>query len=145
MPSGSESFVDVLQGPQRQQPATQCGDLLLRDRMGLWTYQWAVTVDDYVQGVTLVVRGLDLLDSTGRQISVARLLGRSIPATFAHHALVMKSRTQKLSKSAGDTGVRDLRAAGWCAADVIGDAACRMGLVPEAQPIDAREVANLFL
>ena len=48
-----------------------------RDRDGNWTYQFAATVDDYVQGVTLVIRGDDLLASTGRQIQLARLLGRA--------------------------------------------------------------------
>ena len=54
-----ERFDDLLQGPQVQQPSEQCGDLLVRDRNGYWTYQFAVTVDDFDQGVNLVVRGLD--------------------------------------------------------------------------------------
>ena len=91
----------------------------MRDRDGHWTYQFAATVDDLVQGVTLVIRGVDLLDSTGRQIQLARLLGRAEPPAFLHHALIMKSATQKLSKSDGDTGVRDLRARGWTPAQVI--------------------------
>jgi len=107
-----EHFDDLRLGPQTQQPSAQCGDLLARDRQGNWTYQFAATVDDLEQGVTLVVRGEDLLDSTGRQIQLARLLGRQQPPRFLHHALLMKSPTQKLSKSDGDTGVRDLRARG---------------------------------
>jgi glutamyl-tRNA synthetase/glutamyl-Q tRNA(Asp) synthetase len=85
---------------------------MIRDRLGNWTYQWAATIDDYLQGVTHVIRGADLLDSTGRQIRLARLAGREVPAAFLHHPLIMKSATQKLSKSDRDTGVRDLRAAG---------------------------------
>src|SRR5205823_14161418 len=85
------------------------GDL----REGNWTYQFAVVVDDWRQGVNLVVRGEDLLDSTGRQMQLARLLGRTEPPRFLHHRLLMKSPAQKLSKSDGDTGVRDLRAKGW--------------------------------
>ena len=107
-----------------QTPADQCGDLLIRDRRGNWTYQFVVTVDDHLQGVTDVVRGVDLLASTGRQVLLGRLIGRPSPCEFAHHALIMKSPTQKLSKSDGDTGVRDLRAAGWTRQRVI--AACRM-------------------
>jgi glutamyl-Q tRNA(Asp) synthetase len=114
-----ERFVDLRHGPQEQRPSEQCGDLLIRDREGNWTYQFAVTVDDYVQGVTHVIRGDDLLASTGRQLQVARLLGRREPPLFLHHALIMKSATQKLSKSDGDTGVRDLRARGWTPAQVI--------------------------
>lgn len=116
---GVDQFEDGLCGTQSQDPSGQCGDLLLRDRVGNWTYQFAVTVDDLDQGVTDVIRGTDLLDSTGRQIRLGRLLGRPSPARFWHHPLVMKSPTEKLSKSDGDTGVRDLRAAGWSPGDVI--------------------------
>jgi len=114
-----ERFVDLRHGPQEQRPSEQCGDLLVRDREGNWTYQFAATVDDYVQGVTLVIRGDDLLASTGRQIQLARLLGRSEPPQFLHHPLIMKSADQKLSKSDRDTGIRDLRAAGWTPEQVI--------------------------
>jgi glutamyl-Q tRNA(Asp) synthetase len=118
-----ERFVDLRLGPQEQRPFEQCGDLVLRDRDGNWTYQFAAVVDDFVQGVTLVVRGEDLLDSTGRQIQLARMLGRRDPPGFLHHGLVMKTPTQKLSKSDGDTGIRELRAKGWTANDVLSHAA----------------------
>jgi glutamyl-tRNA synthetase/glutamyl-Q tRNA(Asp) synthetase len=123
---GIETFVDGLRGPQSQEPAVQCGDLLIRDRLGNWTYQWAATIDDYLQGITHVIRGADLLASTGRQIRLARLVGRQTQATFMHHPLIMKSPAQKLSKSDGDTGVRDLRAAGWSPERVIARAASGM-------------------
>lgn len=118
MDPGVETFVDRLLGPQVQDPARQCGDVLIRDRLGNWTYQFAASVDDFDQGIDLVIRGVDLLASTGRQIRIARLLGRERPATFMHHPLLMKSPTRKLSKSDGDTGVRDLRAQGLTPAQV---------------------------
>jgi len=114
-----ERFVDLRQGLQEQRPSEQCGDLLARDRDGNWTYQFAATVDDLVQGITLVIRGDDLLASTGRQIQLARLLGRGEPPEFLHHPLIMKSPDQKLSKSDGDTGIRELRARGLPPAQVI--------------------------
>ena len=117
-----ECFDDLLLGPQRQSPAGQCGDVLIRDRLGNWTYQFAAAVDDWRQGVDLVIRGIDLLESTGRQIYLARVLGRRAPAVFMHHPLIMKSPDQKLSKSDRDTGVRDLRAAGWSRERVIEEA-----------------------
>jgi glutamyl-tRNA synthetase/glutamyl-Q tRNA(Asp) synthetase len=125
-----ERFVDLRLGPQEQRPSEQCGDLLVRDRDGNWTYQFAATVDDYAQGVTLVIRGVDLLASTGRQIQLARLLGRDEPPAFLHHELIMKpapgqdpgAPRQKLSKSDGDTGIRELRAKGWTPARVIEEA-----------------------
>jgi glutamyl-Q tRNA(Asp) synthetase len=116
---GLETFEDVRLGVQQQDPWGQCGDVLLRDRHGNWTYQFAVTVDDWRQEIDLVIRGVDLLSSTGRQIRIARLLGRDRPPAFLHHPLIMKTADQKLSKSDGDTGVRDLRARGWSAIDVI--------------------------
>jgi glutamyl/glutaminyl-tRNA synthetase len=112
MDAGVETFDDARLGPQAQSPAEQCGDLLVRDRRGNWTYQFCVTVDDWRQDVDLVIRGTDLLASTGRQIRLARLLGRVEPPVFLHHPLVMKAPGQKLSKSDRDTGIRDLRARG---------------------------------
>ena len=119
MDAGVERFFDEYLGPQAQDPSRQCGDVLVRDRHHNWTYQFAVTVDDHVQNVTDVIRGDDLLASTGRQLRLAALLGRTVPPRFWHHRLVMKSQTQKLSKSDGDTGVRDLRAQGWTAEQVL--------------------------
>ena len=117
MDPGIESFVDERLGPQQQDPSTT-GDVLVRDRLGNWTYQFCVSVDDYRQDVDLVIRGEDLLPSTGRQIRLARLLGRERQATFCHHPLLMRSATQKLSKSDGDTGIRELRARGWTPEEV---------------------------
>ena len=53
---GEETFTDLPLGEQRQDPSRQCGDLLLRDRLGNWTYQFAVVVDDLRHGVTTVIR-----------------------------------------------------------------------------------------
>ena len=66
---GIERFFDEIRGPQQQDPSEQCGDLLVRDRLGNWTYQLAATVDDYAQQITDVIRGVDLLASTGSRFS----------------------------------------------------------------------------
>lgn len=133
MDPGVERFVDEILGPQEQDPASQCGDVLIRDRLGNWTYQFAVSVDDDRQDVDLVIRGVDLLPSTGRQIRLARLLGRERPAAFRHHPLVMKGPEQKLSKSDGDTGIRELRARGWTPEQV--KAAARLNLQPRGSSL----------
>ena len=127
MGPGPERFIDARLGSLEQTPAAQCGDLLLRDRDGFWTYQFAVTADDCRQDIDLVVRGEDLLASTGRQIQLARMLGRTTPPVFLHHGLLRQPGGAKLSKSSGDTGVRELRAAGLSPAEVIERAAAAIG------------------
>ena len=139
-----ERFTDRRLGPQAQDPDLQCGDLLARDRHGNFTYQFCVVVDDLEQGVDLVIRGEDLLSSTGRQIRLARLLGRTTPPQFLHHPLIRHPDGRKLSKSAGDTGVRELRASGMSAAEVIGRAAGLAGLGHDGTPIAATELAALL-
>jgi len=128
LPAGVERFDDQRLGPQEQDPSRQCGDLLLVDRDGHFTYQLAVTVDDIVHGIDLVVRGEDLLPSTGRQMALARLLGRPSPPVFHHHPLLYRADGSKLSKSNGDAGVGELRAAGWTPEDVIARAVALGGV-----------------
>jgi glutamyl/glutaminyl-tRNA synthetase len=105
------------------------GDLLLRDRDGNWTYQFAVTVDDIEQQITHIIRGADLQSSTERQLLLRRMLGDTSVPAYVHHPLILKPNGEKLSKSAGDTGVRELRRAGVSAADVIERAARAVGWV----------------
>ena len=142
--AGVEHFEDALMGEQAQDPSAQTGDLLIRDRLGGWTYQFAVTVDDFEQQVHLVIRGADLLASTGRQIRLARLLGRPEPPVFLHHPLLYADTGVKLSKSNRDTGVRELRAQGLSAEDVLGLAAARAGLIERPRALAAGELPSLF-
>jgi len=144
MSPGVESFEDLRLGAQEQDPATQCGDFLVRDRLGQWTYQLAVVVDDMEQGIDVVIRGEDLLSSTGRQIHVGRLLGRGRPPLFLHHPLIVKPDGSKLSKSAGDTGIAELRAAGVSAAQVLGRAAELAGLLEVRRALEATDLPALF-
>jgi len=136
---------DLMVGAIDEHPATECGDLLVRDRDGHWTYQFAVTVDDARQGITLVVRGADLVTSTGRQVALARLLGRTVPPAFLHHPLIRSPDGRKLSKSAADTGIRELRAGGTPPEQVIGKAAAAVGLIEAPRPLAACDVPALFL
>lgn len=144
LPADSVTFHDDRLGWQEQTPARQCGDLVLRDRHGQFTYQFAVVVDDLTDGIDWVIRGEDLLESTGRQIALARLLGGTAPRHWLHHRLIVGSDGRKLSKSEGAPPLAELRARGLSAAEVIGLAACRVGLQPDPHPCPAAEVARLL-
>jgi glutamyl-Q tRNA(Asp) synthetase len=90
-------FDDALQGRMRQPLATDVGDFVLRRTDGLFTYQLAVVVDDAAQGITDVVRGADLLDSTPRQIFLQRLFGVPTPR-YLHLPVATNATGEKLSK-----------------------------------------------
>ena len=98
VPDLAIAFDDGLQGPQCQNVRDAVGDFVLRRADGLWSYQLACVVDDAFQGVTEVVRGCDLLDSTPRQILLQRLLGLPTPA-YLHLPLAVDAQGRKLSKS----------------------------------------------
>jgi glutamyl-Q tRNA(Asp) synthetase len=97
-------FDDLIMGKQSQNIARQCGDFVIRRRDGLFAYQLAVVVDDALQGITEVVRGADLLDSTPRQIYLQQLLGYTTP-TYCHLPLAIDEYGNKISKSAGATKI----------------------------------------
>lgn len=115
---GTEAWMDGSVGPCSGDVAS-AGDLQIRDRHGNWTYGLCVVVDDLRQDIGLVIRGRDLLDPTPAQIRLGRFLGRATPPVFYHHPLIRRPDGSKLSKSSGDTGVRELREAGWSAEAVI--------------------------
>lgn len=139
-------FDDLLLGRQEQEPWRQSGDVLIRDRHRQWTYQFAVVVDDLAHEIDVVIRGQDLLSSTGRQLQIAELLGRTSEreTLFLHHALIKHSDGSKLSKSRGDTAIRELRAAGFSPSELLGEAAFRVGLLQKPLSIEASDLANLF-
>lgn len=92
------AFDDLIHGRVAQRVDVDAGDFVLRRADGLWAYQLAVVVDDATQGITDVVRGADLLDSTPRQILLQRALGLSTPR-YAHLPLLLGDDGRKLSKS----------------------------------------------
>ena len=104
-------FHDRLMGEQSQDLNAEVGDFVLKRADGFWAYQLAVVVDDAAQGITDIVRGEDLLDSTARQIYLQNLLGLPQPR-YLHVPVVVNEVGEKLSKQTGavafDRGDNDL-------------------------------------
>jgi glutamyl-Q tRNA(Asp) synthetase len=132
VPAGVESFLDRRCGLQHENVLSRAGDFVLRRADGLWTYQLAVVVDDAAQGITDIVRGEDLLDSTPRQRILQKALGHPLPRTL-HVGLVRGPDGQKLSKQNGATAVDPHRPL-----EVLGRAMHSLGLpVPTAIALDS--------
>jgi glutamyl-Q tRNA(Asp) synthetase len=98
VPDIEVTFDDALLGPQRENLRESVGDFVIRRAEGFYSYQLACVVDDAFQGITDVVRGSDLLDSTARQIWLQRCLAVPTPR-YLHLPLVLDAEGHKLSKS----------------------------------------------
>lgn len=135
-------FTDGHMGPYQENLARDCGDFLLRRSDGMFAYQLAVVVDDAAMGVTEVVRGADLLDSTPRQLYLYRLLGLEAPR-FIHFPLLLASDGRRLSKRNADAGLDSLRDR-LSAAEVLGRLAYLAGFNPSAAPKTAEALLADF-
>jgi len=133
-PAGTVAFRDLALGDCCQTPIEQCGDFSLRDRNGLWTYQFCCVCDDIRHGVDRIIRGEDLLASTGRQILLLQALKASVPQYY-HHALLCDDTGQKLSKRQHSQSISHLRESGISAEEVIGQAMHAAGFSPAPTPV----------
>lgn len=144
IPDDSVSFDDLFLGPQTQVPAQQCGDFSLRDRHGNWTYQFACVCDDLRQNIDLVIRGKDLLFSTGRQILLGQMLGRDSAPLFLHHPLLHDETGKKLSKRFLSESITQMRSDRVKPEEIIGNAAFQAGLTASFRPLSASDCRFLF-
>jgi glutamyl-tRNA synthetase len=119
-------------------------DFVVRRADGAPAYQLAVVVDDHDQGVGEVVRGDDLLDTTPRQVWLARRLGLAVPA-YAHVPLVLGPDGERLAKRHGAVTLTDLRRRGVPAPAVLGAMAASLGLArPGSQVRSVTELVTTF-
>jgi glutamyl-tRNA synthetase/glutamyl-Q tRNA(Asp) synthetase len=143
IPPEAVDFEDQLCGKLSQLPRTQCGDFSLRDRTGQWTYQFCCVCDDIRQGIDLVVRGEDLLASTGRQIQLFHALGHS-PPRYAHHPLLCDENGEKLSKRQYSASISQQREAGISTEKLIGRATFLAGIQSQDRPLKLDQALALF-
>jgi glutamyl-tRNA synthetase len=141
---GTVEFSDDQLGPQSETLEHTSGDIVLRRSDGVIAYQLAVVVDDAAQGVTHVVRGADLLPSTGRQIRLYELLGLGTPPGHAHVPLLLGDDGERLAKRHGAVGLAELREAGADPRAITGWLAHSAGLLDRAEPCVPSDLVERF-
>ena len=133
---------DRVQGHYQENLATDCGDFVVRRADGVYVYQLAVTVDDGAAGVTEVVRGMDLLSSAPRLMSLQELFGFSHPE-YAHVPMLMAPDGRRLSKRDRDLDLGVLRQ-NMTPQTLIGTLAFAAGLTEKKEAVSAQELAAEF-
>lgn len=133
---------DLLQGEYEENLARDCGDFILCRADGAFVYQLAVTVDDAESGVTQVVRGVDLLSSSPRQMYLQELLGFPHPE-YAHIPLLVAPDGRRLSKRDRDMDLGYLRSR-FSPQQLLGILAQAAGLILHAEPVTAQELIGEF-
>jgi glutamyl-tRNA synthetase len=144
VPDEPVTFDDAVAGPQEINVQRQAGDFIVATKAGLPSYQLAVAVDDARQGVTHVVRGDDLLNSTARQIWLYRKLGLSPSPQYFHLPLVRGLDGRRLAKRHGDTRIARYRERGVEPERVIGLLAYWSGLLRSPEPMTAGQFRDGF-
>ena len=143
VPEREMSFTDGCQGVYTENLAHDCGDFIIRRSDGVYGYQLAVVVDDGLMGVTEVVRGSDLLNSTPRQMYLYEQLGFAIPQ-FYHMPLLTAPDGRRLSKRDGDLDLGVLREKFGRPEPIVGMLAKAAGLRPTAQPVQLSDLVADF-
>lgn len=142
MPNQSMVYSDLVLGEVYVQPPLG-GDFVVRRADDIYSYQLAVVVDDAAMGITHVLRGSDLLDSTPRQLALYEALGLPAPA-FAHVPLLHDDTGERLSKRHRSLSIRVLREQGIKPEQLVGAIAFFAGLHDRNEPIAATELIRGF-
>ena len=133
-------------GDFSENPKNQCGDFPIRDRDGFWTYQFAVCIDDLTEGITHIIRGEDIRNSTARQIALSQLIADTcqddtslnIPAyrhpVYLHHPLIVDSSGKKLSKREHAYSLRQDKDAGKTPSQILGQILYKAGFLQDNTP-----------
>ena len=140
--AGAVAFNDLALGSCHQVPMGQCGDFSLRDRTGQWSYQFCCVCDDIRHGINLVIRGEDILSSTGRQIQLFQALEKSAPSYY-HHPLICDAHGEKLSKRQRSESITEIREAGVSVEEIVGRAAFQGGLISEFRTMTVEDAVAL--
>ena len=142
VPNRDYAISDKVQGIYRENLQVNCGDFILRRSDGAFVYQLAVTVDDGLAGVTQVVRGVDLLSSSPRQMYLQELLGFQTPE-YAHVPLLVAPDGRRLSKRDRDMDLGILQQQK-TAPEIIGWLAFHAGILDVCQPVSLQELIPEF-
>lgn len=142
VPAEEYSFDDLCQGYYSERLDQDCGDFILRRSDGVYAYQLAVVADDALMGVTQVVRGRDLLDSTPRQLWLCKTLGFFAPE-HAHVPLLLAPDGRRLAKRDRDQELGQLQQL-YTAPELVGLLAHLAGLIPEYVPMTPAQLVPLF-
>ncbi len=143
VPNETISFDDAIAGKTSQNVEKEVGDFVLKRNDGLYAYQLAVVVDDALMGITDVVRGVDLIESTPRQILLFEALSMP-PPTFWHVPLMRDDDGRRMSKRFGSKTIEDFRAGGGDARQLVGELAASLGLVEPGASLMPRDLLSLY-
>lgn len=135
---------DLRLGDFAENPKLQCGDFPIRDREGQWTYQFAVCVDDIDEGITHIVRGDDIRNSTARQIALREALGATERPVYLHHALISDSSGKKLSKRELAYSLRQERESGSPPEILLGRVCYKAKMQETPAPLSLEQAISLI-
>jgi glutamyl-tRNA synthetase len=136
-------FHDLIAGDVAEDVGDVAGDFIIARADGVPSYQLAVVLDDIAMGITHVLRGDDLLDSTPRQILLFNTFNAA-PPTYAHVPLILAPDDKRLAKRHGSISLAELRDAGHSAEEVVGWLAWSCGLLPKPESCRAEELVKGF-